>query len=62
MVGGGYCGLQMPLPALAARETVAGRRLGALEGGGGLTSPLPVQPWGQDPSPLFHCTRSAVAC
>ena len=34
--GGGYCGLQMPLRlALAVRGTVAGRRLGALEGGGG---------------------------
>ena len=35
-VGGGYCRLQMPLRlALAVRETVAGLRLGALEGGGG---------------------------
>ena len=33
-VGGGYCQLQMPLRlALAVRETVAGHRLGALEGG-----------------------------
>ena len=33
-VGGGYCRLQMPLkPALAVRGTVAGHRLGALEGG-----------------------------
>ena len=32
-VGGGYCRLQMPLKlALAVRETVAGRRLSALEG------------------------------
>ena len=32
--GGGYCRLQMPLkPALAVRETVAGHRLGALQGG-----------------------------
>ena len=39
-VGGGYCWLQMPLRrAHAARETVAGHRLGALEGGGGGTSP-----------------------
>ena len=40
-VGGGYCRLQMPLkPALGVRETVVGRRLGALEGGGwGDTSP-----------------------
>ena len=34
-VGGGYCRLQMPLRlALGVRETVAGHRLGALEGGG----------------------------
>ena len=33
-VGGGHCRLQMPLkPALGVRETVAGHRLGALEGG-----------------------------
>ena len=32
-VGGGYCRLQMPLKlALGVRETVAGHRLGALEG------------------------------
>ena len=35
-VGGGYCRLQMPLKlALGVRGTVAGHRLGALEGGGG---------------------------
>ena len=35
-VGGGYCRLQMPLRlALGVRGTVAGHRLGALEGGGG---------------------------
>ena len=45
-VGGGYCRLQMPLSlALAIGETVAGRRLGALEGGGGLPPPLPMHPW-----------------
>ena len=34
-VGGGYCRLQMPWrPALGVRGTVAGHRLGALEGGG----------------------------
>ena len=34
-VGGGYCRLQSPLkPALAVRETAAGHRLSALEGGG----------------------------
>ena len=33
-VGGGYCRLQMPRSlALAVSETVAGHRLGALEGG-----------------------------
>ena len=33
-VGSGYCQLQMPLkPALGVRGTVAGHRLGALEGG-----------------------------
>ena len=35
-VGGGFCWSQMPLTlALGVRETVAGHRLGALEGGGG---------------------------
>ena len=35
-VGGGYCRLPMPLKsALGVRGTVAGHRLGALEGGGG---------------------------
>ena len=39
-VGGGYCRLQMPLRlALGVRGTVAGRRLGALEGGGGGVPP-----------------------
>ena len=42
-VGGGYCRLQMPLSLVVpVRETVAGRRLGALEGGG-------------VPPPPFHC-------
>ena len=53
-VGGGYCRLQMPLtPALGARETVAGHRLGALEGGAPPPPPLqcipappPPLPWG----------------
>ena len=36
----GYCRLQMPLElVLGVRGTVAGRRLGALEGGGGGASP-----------------------
>ena len=39
-VGGGYCRLQMPLKlAPAVRETVAGHRLGALDGGGTPPSP-----------------------
>ena len=39
-VGGGYCRLQMPLRlAFAVTGTVAGHRLGALGGGGGVTSP-----------------------
>ena len=41
-VGGGYCRLQTPLrPALGTRGTVAGHRLGALEGGGGGGGYLP---------------------
>ena len=44
-VGGPYCRLQMPLRlALAARETVAGRKLGALEGG--VPPPIPMHPCG----------------
>ena len=44
-VGGGYCRLQMPLkPALGVRGTVAGHRLGALEGGRGGALPLPMHP------------------
>ena len=43
-VGGGYCRLQMPLRlALGVRGTVAGHRLGALEGGG-VPPPLPMHP------------------
>ena len=47
-VGGGYCRLQMPLRlALGVRGTVAGHRLGALEGGRGVPPPLPMHPWVQ---------------
>ena len=47
-VGGGYCRLQMPLRlALAVRGTVAGHRLGALEGGGGGRT-VPMHPWSRD--------------
>ena len=43
-VGGGYYRLQMPLRlALRVRETVAGRRLGALEGAG-VPPPVPMHP------------------
>ena len=51
-VGGGYCRFQMPLkPALAVRETAAGHRLGALEGGG--DSPLSMHPWWGVPDCLY---------
>ena len=48
-VGGGYCRLQMPFKlALGVRGTVAGRRLGSLQGrGGGGAHPLPMHPWPQ---------------
>ena len=44
-VGGGYCRLRMPLRlAVAVRRTVAGHRLGSLEGSRGSPPPLPMQP------------------
>ena len=45
-VGGSYCRLQMPSRlALSVRETVARRRLGALEGrGGGHPPPFQCNP------------------
>ena len=44
-VEGGYCRLQMPLKlALGVRGTVAGHRLGALEGGGGYLPPFQCIP------------------
>ena len=44
-VGGGYCRLQVPLKlALAVGGTVAGHRLGALEGG----SPPPPSPHAEE--------------
>ena len=75
-VGGGYCRLHMLLKlALAIRETVAGHRLGALEG----YAPPPLSPmhpcspwWGHSkPAPFSHsnpshpkpqgaCTRAAT--
>ena len=54
-VGGGYCRLQMPLRwALGVRGTVAGHRLGALEGGGGLPPPIPMHPDPPDRNPPPH--------
>ena len=54
-VGGGYCRLRMPLRlAPAVRETVAGHRLGALEGGGGYLPPfqyIPALPQIRSPPP-----------
>ena len=53
-VGGGYCPLQMPLKlALAVGKTVAGHRLGTLEGGGGTPPPLQCIP---APPPFAYCT------
>ena len=50
--GGGYCRLQMPLKlVLAVKGTVAGHRLGALQGGGGGAPLLPRHPWNPSPSP-----------
>ena len=44
-VGGGYCRLQVPLSlALAVRGTVAGHRLGGVEGGWGYPPPFPMHP------------------
>ena len=44
-VGGGYCRLQLPLKlALGVRGTMAGHRLGAVEGGRGYLPPLPMHP------------------
>ena len=60
-VGGGYCRLQMPLKlTLGVRETVAGHRLGALQGGkvGGYLPSfhcLPALPCAVQPSPRI-CT------
>ena len=43
-IGGSYCWLCVPLKlALAVRETVAGRWLGTLGGGGG----VPMHPWAE---------------
>ena len=62
-VGGGYCRLQMPLSlALGVRKTVAGRRLGALEGGGGsptFNASLPGTLHGTAPPRLVAGCRAA---
>ena len=56
-VGGGYCRLQMPLKlALAVGETVAGRRLGALQGG----EPPPFEFIPDPPPPAPVLLRSAL--
>ena len=53
---GGYCRLQMPLKlAFAVRETVAGHRLGALEGGG-------CPPFQCIPAPLFDFCFALLPC
>ena len=61
---GGYCRLQMPLRlALGVRGTVAGHRLGALEGGGTsppfqcIPAPPPPQPPLQTKTPAFGGSR-----
>ena len=61
-VGGGYCRLQMPLkPALAVRDTGAGRRLGALLGaGGGTPPPLPMHPWAGMWARQGRCRRHCI--
>ena len=61
-VGDGYCRLPMPLkPAPGARATVAGHRLGALEGGGGATSP-PFQCIPDAPTQTAHRTPQKLSC
>ena len=51
--GGGCCRLQMPLRlAFGVRETVAGHRLDALEGGGGYLTPFQCTPAPGWTSPL----------
>ena len=52
-LGGGYCRLQMPLkPALGVRGTVAGHRVGALDGGRGY---LPPSSNALLPPPFYGC-------
>ena len=57
----GYCPLQMPLKlTLGVRDTVAGRRLGALEEGGGGYSPPPSN--ASLGRPAYLCDVAAVLC
>ena len=68
-VGGGYCRSQMPLRlALGVRGTVAGHRLGALEGGTGVPAPPSNASLGRPQTSQcmrapscrpFHCPASA---
>ena len=60
-VGGGYCRLQMPLRlAFSVRGTVAGHRLGALEGGGVPSPPSNASlPWPPTISQKRHWSRQA---
>ena len=61
-VGGGYCRLQMLLKlALGVRGTVAGHRLGALEGGGGVPPLLPMHSLGHSPPTPRVRAASALA-
>ena len=55
--GVGHCRLRMPLRlALAIGETVAARRLGALEGKGGVPPPFRMPPWAS-PAPALELTH-----
>ena len=59
-VGGGHCRLQMPLKlALAVRGTVAGPRLGALEGV--YLPPFPVHPSPTPITPALQGTRNSIS-
>ena len=62
-VGGGYFRLQMPLKlGLGVRGTVAGHRLGALEGGGGYLRPFQCIPWGGGAETIFLCEIRLCPC
>ena len=62
-VGGGYCRLQMSLrPALGVRKTVAGHRVGALAGEGGVSPPPPMHPWVPDPPLRMQSSPCPAHC